>query len=371
MGVREAVLTDATAGERVQWIDLFRAWMMFAIVWGHAMGVGDLGAALVNRYLYSFHVAAFFFVSGYMYSGTNIPFRRFAGKKCKSLLVPYYIFSLLSIGLFTVLGSVASTGLGVALKSTDILPNILGMLYGNGATGYMKWNLPLWFIPCLFAMNIVFYGVEKPVEALKKRLGVHTVMAGLFAASVLLAVLNYYVLKLKKLPFGLETVVYMLPFYIVGYWLRYFPKLFQSKRVSKLAAAVIMLCVGAVFAIVVQNRVDYATSRYENLLAFYVSAFCSVVGFALLARCLSCKWLTYMGKNTLPILLMHKFPIVFMQMFLGKYMERNLWAGVGISVAIAVVACTASIFAGQIITMWMPFVLGGKKKNEVPAEKKR
>lgn len=370
MRVREAVLTGATAGERIQWIDVFRAWMMFYIVWGHAMGVGDLGSTLVNRYLYSFHVAAFFFISGYLFSGSDATFGRFFGKKCKSLLVPYYIFSLLSIGIFTVLGSVASSGLGVVVKSTDVLPNVLGMLYGNGATGYMKWNLPLWFIPCLFAMNIVFYGVEKLVEALKKKLGVHTVMAGLFAVSVLLAVLNYYLLKLKKLPFGLETVVYMLPFYIVGYWLRYFPKLFQSKSVGKLIVAAVMLCVGAVLAIIVQNKVDYVTSRYENLIVFYVSAFFSVMGFALLARCLSCKWLTYMGKNTLPILLMHKFPIVFMQLFLGKYMERNLWAGVGISVMIAVAACTASILAGQIITMWMPFVLGGKKKNEVPAEKK-
>jgi len=369
MSIRVSAPTGVTAGERVQWIDLFRAWMMFAIVWGHAMGVGKLGSSLVNRYLYSFHVAAFFLISGYLFTGSDVTFGRFFWKKCKSLLVPYYIFSLLSIGIFTVLGSFASSGLGVAVKSTDILPNILGMLYGNGATGYMKWNLPLWFIPCLFATNIVFYGIEKLILALKKKLGLVTVMAGFFAVSFLLAILNYYVLKLKMLPFGLETVLYMLPFYAAGYFLRSFPKLFQSKSVGKLVVAAIMLCIGAVLAIAVQKKVDYATSRYENLVVFYISAFFSVVGFALLARCLPCKWLTYMGKNTLPILLMHKFPIIFMQMFLRKYMEKNLLAGIGISVIIAIVACAASLFVGQIIKLWMPFVLGGKKVT--PAEKKR
>ena len=76
-------------------------------------------------------------------------------------MVPYLCFSVLSILAFAVLGKLASGGLGIETESNSILPNLAGMLYGNGTSGYMRWNLPLWFLPCFFVAQMVFYGVLK------------------------------------------------------------------------------------------------------------------------------------------------------------------------------------------------------------------
>ena len=113
---------------RIPWIDWFRAVMIFAIAWGHALCAEPTTFSVVNCYLYSFHVPAFFFISGYTFrSGAG--FRQYVIKKIRTLLIPYYVFSVVSILIFLFLGSVASAGLGVAITSTGLLPNILGMLY--------------------------------------------------------------------------------------------------------------------------------------------------------------------------------------------------------------------------------------------------
>ena len=51
-------------------------------------------------------------------------------------------------------------------ESTEILPNLLGMLYANGLWGWMRWNRPLWFLPCGLVTFVIVYFLEDIIERL-------------------------------------------------------------------------------------------------------------------------------------------------------------------------------------------------------------
>lgn len=141
--------------KRIAWVDCFRALMILCIVFGHAIPDG-----LLNRYVF-FHVAAFFFISGYLFSPRCDSFGVFVRRKFKALMIPYYCFALISIFVFFFLGSIASNRIAISIETTSLMPNLLGMLYANGNTNLMKWNLPLWFLPCLFAALLVMFGIHR------------------------------------------------------------------------------------------------------------------------------------------------------------------------------------------------------------------
>ena len=54
-------------GKRIDWIDIFKGLAIILVVVGHSTG-------LFNAYIYQFHVAAFFFISGWVakFDGTSL-----------------------------------------------------------------------------------------------------------------------------------------------------------------------------------------------------------------------------------------------------------------------------------------------------------
>lgn len=189
---------------RIHSWDMARAAAMLLVVWGHALS-GDGTAA---RAVYAFHVPALFLLSGLVFRRGAAGFIPFLVKKARRILAPYALFGLVSILIYALLGKMAADSLSVTDGAGDygILPNLLGLLYGSNKTGYMKWNLPLWFLPCLFVMELLQYGVE-------------TLCRGKTAARwaflpVFVAI--SWLFPWDRLPFGLETALNLYPFFLLG-----------------------------------------------------------------------------------------------------------------------------------------------------------
>ena len=102
-----------------------------------------------------------------------------------------------------------------------------------------------------------------------------------------------------------------------------------------------------------------------KFLLFYIVAFVSIAGYIMVLQSASSKPLSYVGRNTLPILLMHKFPIIALQMVLGGVMAKNSILGMAIVIVIAVVSCAMSLVAGEIIKRIAPFALGTVKPKKI------
>lgn len=80
---------------RIEWIDVARGIAIFLVCLGHR----DIPAFL-GKWIYSFHLPAFFWISGYITKyDSDISFGNFLKKKVKGLLVPYASLSLVYIFL--------------------------------------------------------------------------------------------------------------------------------------------------------------------------------------------------------------------------------------------------------------------------------
>ena len=139
--------------QRLAWLDIAKAITIFLVVFGHTLRDG-----VAKQIVYAFHVAAFFLLSGITCKTDNLKTR--IKNDFLRILVPYYCFSVLSILIFAIFGTFAAGRLDLDVN-TSIGFNLWGMLYGSPAGGHLKYNTPLWFLPCLFAIKMLYYGINK------------------------------------------------------------------------------------------------------------------------------------------------------------------------------------------------------------------
>lgn len=335
-----------------------RAILIFCIVLGHSVSFIHFSENPLNHYLYSFHLPAFFFVSGF-FAQNKRTFPAFLLQKVRTLLIPYWVFALLSILVFQVLGGVAENALSVAANGT-LFDNLWGMIYASGTTGLMKWNLPLWYLPCLFAASLLFYLPEKLLSRTDSHRKKVLLLGGYLVFFLALSALNYYVFSLRALPFGLETAFYLMPFFILGRTFRLLDETI-TKSPALLFLSLLLLVCGGVLAFV-NGRVEAVHSLYSNLAFFYLSAALSTAGLALFCRFLSCKALSYLGEHTLSVLVLHKFPVVALQALFLKLSVTGFLPNVAGGVGIALFSCISSLAVGALFLKFIPWTLGKKKR---------
>ena len=85
--------------QRIAYLDLTKLWAIFLVCMGHAftmLSVTD--QALLNRVLYTFHMALFMLMCGYFsHHALSMPFGPFVKKKALQLLVPTVVYVCLNL----------------------------------------------------------------------------------------------------------------------------------------------------------------------------------------------------------------------------------------------------------------------------------
>lgn len=80
-------------GERKEWIDIAKGIGILLVVFGHSIGyLDDAG----NRFILSFHMPLFFFLSGLCARRSNGEFVPFLKKKVRTLLVPQMLLGIIN-----------------------------------------------------------------------------------------------------------------------------------------------------------------------------------------------------------------------------------------------------------------------------------
>lgn len=81
--------------ERIQWLDNLKGLLIITVVLGHCIQhtFFDGGENVVFRYIYSFHMMLFMFVSGYACYRPNVEWK-LVGRRAKQLLIPFLVWSL-------------------------------------------------------------------------------------------------------------------------------------------------------------------------------------------------------------------------------------------------------------------------------------
>lgn len=333
--------------QRIHWIDTCKAAAICAIVLGHVLRGGAL-----QQYVLSFHVPLFFLLSGTVFSDGGKGFWHFFKNKVRTILVPYLIWGFISCVIYAFLGSFAAKTLGVNVTQGDsFFMTLLSFVYGNESVITMVANLPLWFLPCLFALYMIMYPIARYVP--KRYMGVAA------AACFLAGGVNHNLIHIHGLPYNIENAVFMSGFFALGMCIKNTPLFSDRDKASPvhIVSALVLLAGGAVFS-QLNGHIAYSWSVYGTYYIYMAGALCGCAGWVLLCRQLPhMRAVETIGASTLAILVMHKFPILFFQTIVpfvkDRLAENNPVWGIAVSAAVVGMCMAVKLTVGKKLRFMM------------------
>ena len=266
--------------KRIEWIDVLKGIGIILVILEHTH-------VLFRTYIFSFHMPLFFFISGYLFTIDRYKnFAEFACKKVKSILVPYLFLCIVSLILaFIVSGS-----------ETNPLEFVKQIVISK--RNAMPVNPTLWFLTCLFAIELLFYLLTR---ALKNDL----IKSGFI---IVLSLLGFNVSLNATLPFSFNLSLYYLLFYLIGN----LPKKVKDNHAVKYIG---FACLGiSIVLLIYPSYFDVLQSTFETK-GYYVSyvysvliAMIGILGCMSLSRILvHSQYLKRLGQNTILIFAIHIF----------------------------------------------------------------
>ncbi|MED1469922.1 acyltransferase family protein [Bacillus salipaludis] len=277
--------------KRLDWLYIGKGLGMLLVMFGHTHIPVPL-----KTYIYTFHMPLFFFLSGYLFNIKKFPtLKVFLSKRFKSLILPYWCFSLVAYLWFLLL-----INFGEVDYKNNLFTLLLGALIAERKAVWTVHTSALWFVACLFCTELLFYWISKLGQT-KKGIGFFLIVISFLGCL-------YNKLVGQPLPWNLDVAFISVGFYGVGFWYKeYHMKL---ERFLHLKAFVFFIAINKVTGysnfVLTGERVDFYQSSLGNIALFYVSAFSGIRAFVILIKRMKRKpFLQYIGKNSLVYLALH------------------------------------------------------------------
>ncbi len=318
--------------QRIDSIDGAKALGIFLVIYAHTMLWKPL-----QDWIYVFHMPLFFFISGYLFSFTrHNNAHGFAKQRFHRLMVPYFTINLVTY-LFWLLVA-RHVGSGHDGTVNPLLP-LKAALLGNGPM--MLHDVPLWFLMCLFVVEIGYYAVFRNKS--------QPIRIFITAAIAILGFVNSRFNPIT-LPFSLGTALVALVFYSLG----------QEARLRGIKfgnAILAILCLSITIGVAhINGRINMHKNFYNHYLLFLAGGVCGtyatmwVCTRAELVLPAICKRaLRFISRNTLYICGFHLMSFTFikgvMVYVLGigvNIMDDGVWLNMAFSI-ISLLCCCAGI----------------------------
>lgn len=326
--------------KRIIWIDIIKGICMIFIVISHSYP-----PEAYVRFYTPFFLTGFFFSSGYTFSAKE-SIGSYLLHKMRTLFLPYWFFGLINAFIAWM------------LDGDNFKDRILGLLLSIN-----RKNDDLWFIMCLFSVELLFYALWR-LFLEKKNRGYTYAIGG----SLILAILGYFIICMKIcIPLQLENALIMLPFMVMGYVWKYFN--LEKKLYGK---NIVAICLGIYFTLIItyKNVVNIHAESYANFPVFMISAIIGTFMVALLSQFLEnrlgktiyIKCLVFIGQNTF---VYYAFQSKVIRLLNVVYEAFHLNINDYIrSLTYAVITCMILAIPAFIITERFPFLLGRNRKKE-------
>lgn len=273
--------------KRIEWIDTLRFIGMFSIYLSHLYEQ----AGYFYPFGYRFQTPLFFFIAG---AADNLArmdstFLQHLKKKFAGIMLPYFFFGMVSILIICITGTANA---GEILK--------IEMQYLLGIRNQLFASM-LWFLPCIFVMSLLFYGLKKLVN---NRWFLLLVAMGLLVISETL--LPHRPIENPSWFWNVDSVLYYFFYFVLGYAVfPYVRQLISSRSVwayiGKVVSAVIVTAYALLF-LVGKDLVAILFGRIPNMGPIIVvcSAIVMIWFSIMLAQILSFfPLLPKIGHNTL------------------------------------------------------------------------
>lgn len=283
-----------TSSERISWIDVARGIGILSVLYAHGLDGNS-----IRYFFYAFHIPLFFFLSGIVFHHRNHENVMVTIKKAlKGILIPYFMFALLSYSVWLLFADPSR------LSMAMVAHHFVGILYGNGSTSALFFNVVLWFLPCLFGTRLIFSFLTDITN--KKRF----LLSALFIFSLLGYGISIYFPDLA-LPFGFETVLTGTVFFGAGYL---FNRYSHHHRVILQKYSLLIFVISLLVCILLATfhygqmgeQIDMRLNRLGNYGLFYLTAFAGILSFVALSIFIQKnRVLEHLGKNSMYLFVWH------------------------------------------------------------------
>lgn len=271
------------ANQRILWADQTKGIGIFLMIYAHNF-------PFLESYIYTFHMPLFFFTAGMFHpklANTNSIFKR-----AKSILIPYFIWSLLLYLFWLFFGRFYGNAVNLNLSAVN---NFIGIFYAQGDNTYMNWGIPMWFLPCIFISFCLFYFLQK----LEKK--PHQIIGCILLIGLGFLYAHYFSFKL---PWSIDIACVSLVFYATGFYLKDF--LIKLKTKQTIIFLILILILHFSFAFFNFIKVDMYRAIYGNPLIFISNGITGTLMVILFLKLVKLpSFVSYLGKHTLVLLALH------------------------------------------------------------------
>lgn len=293
-----------TKKTRLAWIDIAKGYGILLVILAHIYKF---------EYIYSFHLPLFFIISGYTHNSTNVDFYIFLRKKFRTVVIPYFSLGtvLLLYSFITYAKNNYETSQYVQLFVKFILQERL-------------WTL--WFLSCLFVLNIYFYWLVRLFRDDLRLIG-----AVVAALSVLMLI--YYKSGGGAWIWNADASIIALTFYFSGYFFKRYNVIdFLHKKGAKEKFYIMAFCFALQMSLLKANiyLTGESLEMFANSYAFFPLTYIVAVLGALFIIMLSeydiVPLVKYIGKNSIIYFAWHQTLVFSVIYFL--YKRFDLFGGV-------------------------------------------
>lgn len=294
--------------ERELWIDILKGLAIIFVVMGHVVSsyrnsnmlMDAVAFNFIYEFVYAFHMPLFFVVSGYLAgkSKKEEPLATSILQKCISLGVPYVVFSIVLFCLKFLAKSLVNSQLS--------LKNLL-----------MIWIYPISFLWFLYALLLISL-----ISLFLKRLGMNkrplVILAGSLICKMVVAfILNTDLLQSEEISSSIFFDVFKFYFwYVLG---EYLAGLLSDERRQELLSIKNGFVIIFLFLFAVAVYLSSFHYEIQSVFVEFLFECCGIGIFVLIAMKISTsKLLELIGKQTLPIYLLHGYVISFVRVVLNK-----------------------------------------------------
>ncbi len=281
--------------EQIGWLNSTKGVGIILIVLGHC----SPPMTHFVSYLYSFHVALFFYLSGFLYNKERDKQSSlsYLSHRFNKLIFPYFVYGLITYVVWLFIGR--NFGINKSLQ-VDPLKPLIGLFYGNGINNYLVFNIALWFLPALFSVGILFHLIVKNI---KHKLLRFLIVIACLVLGIIDSRYSYF-----RLPWGINIAFVAVFYSYIGYVSKnYITRLFTLKGYS-----FIYFILGLAFLLIgyLTNRlnggISFNSHSYGNPFISVPSAIFSIIGVVFLVfNIFDCRILQFLGKNSLRIFALH------------------------------------------------------------------
>lgn len=333
--------------KRIGWIDLAKGFCIVLVVLSHVSNFVEVDYPLSVQ-ARAFRMPLYFILSGLFFKQYE-GFVGFLKRKVNKLVIPFVFFLLVTS----------------VLPYWFLIRHEWAQLYWFAFKSFLvnrviMFNEPIWFLLCLFEVNILFYILQSLAARLCARHHAWLLLG-------LSLVLGYVGLSLGiaqvRLPLYLDTTLSALPFFAFGWWLFRRTDFLTMPVNMKRDLAIVLLCMAVLGLLAVPAKWINNEFTIDSLWSVYPCGVAGTMMVLLVSKIIKrVPVLSFWGRYSIIILCTHYPVMSLLHAILGNRMQP----GYPFFLMVLVVTLLVCHVMIHFMRRYMPHVTAQKDVIKVP-----